>query len=240
MSALLLVAHGSRVPEAAVQAAELSGLVADQWDGPVALGFLELATPTALDAAEELVAAGASEIVVQPLLLLPGNHAKFDVQTIGDQLAGQGVAVRIGRPIGTDVGIVDLAVEHVKAVGPVDAMLVVASGTASDQALRALDTGAALVARGAGIEHVAAAPTSLDGAVPAEAYRSLREAGHRRIALLPWMLFPGRLEQAAVDAVMAAATDDGGDVLVVERFGPHAAVAKALAAKASRAVPLRS
>ncbi len=236
---LLLVAHGSRVPEAADQAAALRDLVAAQWDGPVRLGFLELATPSALAAADAMVDEdGCDEVVVQPLLLLPGNHATFDVQTIADHLAGRGVAVRAGRPIGTDVGVVDLAVAHVRAVGPVDAMLVVASGTASDAALRALDTGAALVARGAGVEHVAASPTSLRGEAPAEAWAALRAAGHRRIVLLPWMLFPGRLEQAAVDACTEAAARDGGELVVAERFGPEPAVAKALLAKASRATPL--
>lgn len=243
MSGLLLVAHGSRVPEAAQQARSLRDLVAEQWDGPVGLGFLELAEPTAMDAGEALVAevadeAGPGEVVVQPLLLLPGNHARFDVQTVGDHLAAGGVEVRVGRPVGTDVGVVDLAVRHVREAGPVDAMLVVASGTASDQALRALDTGAALVARGAGIEHVAAAPTSLDGSLPAEAWRALRDAGHRRIALLPWMLFPGRLEAAAVAACRAAAATDGGELVLVERFGPDPVVARALVAKARRATSL--
>lgn len=241
MSGLLLVAHGSRLPAASDEAEVLRGRVAERWDGPVGLGFLELARPEATTAGEALLAAAdPAEVVVQPLLLLPGNHARFDVQTVADHLAGRGAAVRVGRPIGTDVGVVDLAVRHVRAVGPVDAMLVVASGTASDEALRALDTGAALVARGAGVEVVAAATTSLAGERPAEAWRALREAGHRRIALLPWMLFPGRLEAAAVEACRVAAADDGGELVLVERFGPAAEVARALVARAGRAVPLRT
>ncbi len=240
MSALLLVAHGSRLPEAAVEAHALTELVAGGHDGPVRLGFLELAQPAVVDVADALVDEGVTEVVVQPLLLLPGNHARFDVQTVGDHLASRGVIVRIGRPIGSDVGAIDLAVTHVTSVGPVDALLVVASGTASDQALRALDTGAALTAKGAGIDAVAAAPTSLDGAGPVEAWRSLRAAGHQRIALLPWMLFPGRLENAAVEAVTRAAREDGGELVVVPRFGAHPAIAKALLAKAARATPLHS
>ncbi len=230
---LLLVAHGSRLPEARTQAFALADRV--DWDGTVQVGFLELAEPNVMD-----VEPSSDDVVVQPLLLLPGGHARFDVRSVADRLDGQGRTVRVGKPLGTHVQLLDQAVANVRAVGEVDALLVVASGTASDEALRTLDTAAALVASGAGLEVVSAAPTSLDGSAPAAAYRELRAQGHRRVALLPWMLFPGRLEAAATEAVQRAAADDGGAVAIVDRFGPSEQVARAVEARARAARPFRA
>ena len=76
---LLLIGHGSRDPGAA---RELDGLVARLrprlGSARVAAGYLELAEPHIDAALDELVAAGAREIVAVPYVLFGAGHLKDD------------------------------------------------------------------------------------------------------------------------------------------------------------------
>lgn len=79
-TAILLVDHGSRRPEANAQLDTLAGLVRQRAAGAsVHVAHMELASPTIAEGFEACVASGADEIIVVPCFLAPGRHASEDI-----------------------------------------------------------------------------------------------------------------------------------------------------------------
>lgn len=82
MKVLLIVAHGSRQPTANAEIASLAEAV-----GPIATGrfdlvrsaFLQLTEPLIPETIAELVAEGATEIVVFPFFIAAGSHVLTDI-----------------------------------------------------------------------------------------------------------------------------------------------------------------
>ena len=92
MRALLLVAHGSRRPESnqeiEVVVASLRARTRDSFS-QVQCAFLELAQPSIPQAIDELVSAGASDIVVLPYFLSEGRHVHEDIPAIIEEKQSQ-------------------------------------------------------------------------------------------------------------------------------------------------------
>jgi len=88
--ALLLIAHGSRRPEAN---ADLERVVAElRRRGRysfVQASFLELAEPSIDAGAARCVEAGAARVVMLPFFLSPGNHVVDDLAAARDTLAAR-------------------------------------------------------------------------------------------------------------------------------------------------------
>lgn len=82
--AVLLVAHGSRVPESNFEiqalAERLAGAVGP--DAAVAHAFLELAQPSIPEAIDDLVRGGKGRIVLIPYFLSAGRHVAEDIPAI--------------------------------------------------------------------------------------------------------------------------------------------------------------
>ena len=88
--AVLLIAHGSRRPEAnhdLVQLAEL--LIARHHYKIVELSYLELATPTILEGGRVCVARGASKVLMLPYFLSAGVHVVTDLKEFQQQLTDE-------------------------------------------------------------------------------------------------------------------------------------------------------
>src|SRR4051812_35478284 len=105
--AVLLVAHGSRDPRAAGIVAALADavrpvLAAGRTGQRVAVAHLDFTEPSVGTALRGLAAAGATEVVVVPLLFAPGYHLRVD-------LPAAVAEVRVGRP--------DLAVSIAEPLG---------------------------------------------------------------------------------------------------------------------------
>lgn len=77
---IILFAHGSREPQwrAPIEAVALH-INARQPDVRVRCAYLEICEPSLLDAASELIAAGARQLRVFPLFLGVGKHAREDL-----------------------------------------------------------------------------------------------------------------------------------------------------------------
>jgi len=82
--AVLLVAHGSRVPESNAEIETLAGrLAAHAGAGAtVSHAFLELARPSIAEAIDALAGDGARRIVVIPYFLSAGRHVVDDIPAI--------------------------------------------------------------------------------------------------------------------------------------------------------------
>jgi sirohydrochlorin ferrochelatase len=118
MRILLVVAHGSRRSEANAEverfAADLRRRAADRFDR-IAVGYLELAAPPFTEALDDLLAAGASEIVVYPHLLAAGAHVTRDVPEIVASRRGAhpAVTIRIAPHLGRSTGLATLVLDLV-------------------------------------------------------------------------------------------------------------------------------
>ena len=77
---IILFAHGSREPQwrAPIEAVALQ-ISARQPDARVRCAYLEICDPSLLDAASDLIAAGARQLRVFPLFLGVGKHAREDL-----------------------------------------------------------------------------------------------------------------------------------------------------------------
>ena len=119
MTALLLIAHGSRRAEAN---ADLE-YVAEQLRGrgtypDVQVSYLEIAEPS-IDAGGALCAArGAELVILLPYFLSPGRHVVEDLTAARDRLAATFPAVRfvLAEPLGRHPRLLDIVEERAAAV----------------------------------------------------------------------------------------------------------------------------
>jgi sirohydrochlorin ferrochelatase len=89
-TALLLMAHGSRQPEANDDLHQLAARLQEQHAfAMVESSFLELAQPSILEAALHCVEQGAHRIVMLPYFLSAGVHVRRDLTGLRDDLAAR-------------------------------------------------------------------------------------------------------------------------------------------------------
>ncbi len=108
--AVIVFAHGSRDPlwrrpvEAVAQRVrELQPAAA------VACAYLEMSEPDLIQAADALIDAGARRVVVLPLFIGVGKHAREDLPRLIEQLAHAypDVVISVRPAVGEDPGLVD-------------------------------------------------------------------------------------------------------------------------------------
>ncbi len=80
----------------------------------VEFAHMEFAEPTIAEGFARLVAAGAREIVVQPLMLAPGQHATVDVPRLAAEAAQSHPGVRhtVTAPLGAHQKIAEIIWER--------------------------------------------------------------------------------------------------------------------------------
>jgi sirohydrochlorin ferrochelatase len=87
-AAVLLIAHGSRRPEANDDLVQLAELVSMRGNYDlVEVSYLELATPTILDGGRACAQRGATRVLMLPYFLSAGVHVVTDLQEFRQQLA---------------------------------------------------------------------------------------------------------------------------------------------------------
>jgi sirohydrochlorin ferrochelatase len=102
MTAVLLIAHGSRAAAANADTLALAAALAQRY--PIAVAaYLELADPDIEAGAAECVARGATRVILLPHFLSAGTHVRRDLTTARDRLAARYPAVEflLAEPIGT-------------------------------------------------------------------------------------------------------------------------------------------
>ena len=122
--AVLLIAHGSRRPEAnhdLVQLAEL--LIARRDYEIVEVSYLELTTPTILDGGRACAARGASKVLMLPYFLSAGVHVVTDLKEFQKQLAEEFPQIEfiLCPHLGLHPLMADIVVARVQEGSPVSA-----------------------------------------------------------------------------------------------------------------------
>jgi len=111
MTALQLIAHGSRRPEANADLEYVAGKMRERGAYPVVqVSYLELAEP-GIEAGGALCAgAGATAVILLPYFLSAGAHVRDDLTAARDELAGRfpGVTFRLAEPLGRHPLLLDV------------------------------------------------------------------------------------------------------------------------------------
>lgn len=116
-TAVILLGHGSRLPEAnegleavARQVAALLGAAR------VEVAFLQMARPGLGEAADRCAAAGARTIVIVPFFLFPGAHVRDDIPQELEHLRARhpGVTFCVGQVLGGHPKLAEAAAERAR------------------------------------------------------------------------------------------------------------------------------
>jgi sirohydrochlorin ferrochelatase len=109
--ALLLIAHGSRQPEANDDLHAVAAEMRRRGDYPIVeTAFLELAEPTIETAGRRCVEQGAQHVILVPYFLSAGVHVQDDLQEHCRQLSVRypEITFRLARPLGPHPLLCDL------------------------------------------------------------------------------------------------------------------------------------
>lgn len=232
--ALLLVGHGTRHAAGVEEYLALAERVRRlRPDLEVATGFLELAPPPISAAVADLVAGGATDVVVVPLVLFDAGHAKTDVPASVNlaRAAHPGVRFTYGRALGVAPQLLDVVEERLAVMVEPPArqrtgVLLVGRGSSDPDANAELHRVARLLWEGRDYPEVQAAFVGLTGPRVPEGLERLARLGAERIAVVPYFLFTGVLEERIRAQAGAFARDHPHlDVRVTRYLGPDDRVA---------------
>ncbi|WP_371481685.1 sirohydrochlorin chelatase [Kitasatospora sp. NBC_00315] len=227
--ALVLVAHGSRDPAALAEIRRLSaGLQAARPELDIRLAHLGLNAPLLPDVLAEL----AGPVVLVPLLLGRGYHAKVDLPAL--LAAAPQVSGVITAPLGPDPLLTEVLAERLAEAGWADpgtvrerhrhgrdAVVLAASGSRDPDAAADTEAQARLLAARL---HVPVLPgyVAAGGPSVAEAVARLKARGYRRIAVAGYFTAPGDFARLAAAA---------GDWLTGAPLGAHPLMARLVLAR---------
>jgi uroporphyrin-III C-methyltransferase len=116
-SAVLLIDHGSRVPESNAMLHQVASL-AQRESWIVEPAHMELASPTIAEGFAACVQRGATEVVAVPYMLSPGRHSTRDVPRLVAEAAAPypDVRYRVAAPLGVDERLASLIIDRASAV----------------------------------------------------------------------------------------------------------------------------
>ncbi|WP_327311403.1 sirohydrochlorin chelatase [Streptomyces sp. NBC_01243] len=214
------VAHGTRDRAGVATYRALLDLVRARRPGLKAeLSFLDLALP----APARVLAASRGPVVLVPLLLNTGYHVTVDLPAV--RAAAPHPDIRQAAPLGPDPLPAAALADRLAEAGPAaggrgpsgpDAVVLAAAGSTDPAAGADTEVMAGLLGRRLG-RPVVAGYLCANAPSPAEAVRSLRAAGHRRVAVARHLMTPGHFARRAQEA---------GGCFVSAPLGAHPDVAR--------------
>ena len=117
--ALLMIAHGSRRPEANADLEYVAARMRERGRYPVVqVAYLELADPGIEAGGVLCVEAGATDVILLPYFLSPGKHVAEDLTAARDRLGGRFPAVRfvLAEPLGRHPLLLDVIDQRAREV----------------------------------------------------------------------------------------------------------------------------
>ena len=115
-TALLLIAHGSRQPEANADLHHVARGLEEQGYAIVVASFLELAEPTIDEGGRICVERGAGRVVLVPYFLSAGVHVRRDLAEARDRLGQKfpDVDFRLAEPLGQHPLLLTVVADRVR------------------------------------------------------------------------------------------------------------------------------
>jgi sirohydrochlorin ferrochelatase len=117
-TALLLIAHGSRQPEANADLHYIAEAMRRHVYPIVAASFLELAEPGIEESGAFCVEQGAERVILLPYFLSAGVHVRRDLTAAREKLAERfpQVEFRLAEPLGRHPLLLDVVAERAREV----------------------------------------------------------------------------------------------------------------------------
>ncbi len=231
---LLIVGHGSRVPQAVTEFNTFAAAVAAKIDIPASTCFLELADPdlaTGLTDAARAVGAGG-DVLVLPLFLGGAAHQKNDVAAAIHWAREQfpDVEFRYGTPLSPHANLVTLTARRVEdalivrtdARPPEETAVLVVGRGSSDPASNAE------IARTAHLLWEKRPYRTVEYAFQAVAHPKVADGlqrclalGARQIVVMPYLLFSGKVDEAIRAIANRFSHEYNIPVLITEYLNAH-------------------
>ena len=116
--ALLLIAHGSRQPEANADLVYVVEQLRQRGRAVVEASYLELAEPNIDEGGARCIAHGAGYVVLLPYFLSAGVHVLRDLTAARDRLAARfpSVEFRLAEPLGRHPLLLDVVTDRAREV----------------------------------------------------------------------------------------------------------------------------
>jgi sirohydrochlorin cobaltochelatase len=230
VTVLLGVAHGSKDPDSQAVVEDLLRRAQALRPGlATRAAYVDNASPSIRRALSHLVAEGADDVVVLPLLLTPASHSKTDVAASvqAGRLAHPQVRLRYGRPLGPHPVLVDVLARRLAEAGadPEDPVVLVAGGALDPAANADVAHTARLLFEGRAFPSVDIAFASTARPSVPEALRRLRAQGARRVSVARYFLGPGFLPRLVEKQARSV---EGVGVVVSASLGASDGVARLL------------
>lgn len=233
--ALLIAGHGSRhqagVAEFFALADRVRVLAPER---AVGCGFIELSPPPVSVAAADLVAAGASDIVVVPLMLLAAGHTKDDIPALiaRERLVHPGVRFRYARDLGIHPDLLSIVDERLNAAVVPDeradtAVLLVGRGSSDPDANADQYKIARLLHEGRPYPIIETSFVGITTPRLPDGLERCRRLGAARVVVVPYFLFTGVLEERIhVQCAAFTAAHPDIEVRVAGYMGPDDRIAR--------------
>jgi sirohydrochlorin ferrochelatase len=116
-TALLLVDHGSSVPEANAVIEVLKTMIQSLRPHlQVEIAHMEISPPSIADGFNACVKNGAKNVIVHPYMLSPGKHSTRDIPEAVRQVANNhpGVSFTVTEPLGPHQKLCEIVLERAK------------------------------------------------------------------------------------------------------------------------------
>ncbi|MGH3578934.1 MAG: sirohydrochlorin chelatase, partial [Mycobacterium sp.] len=203
---LLLIGHGSRSELGVDQCRQLAREVerlAPQL--AVELGFIELARPDLPSAIDALVSRGCRNVIGVPLVLLGAGHLKLDgpAALSRGRLDHPGTTFAYARDLGVHPWVLEVAEDRIAEtqdrLGDRFAVVLVGRGSSDPDANSDLYKVGRLLADSRGLGMVEPAFVSLAPPSVPEALDRCLALGARKVSVVPYFLFTGRLVERIAD-----------------------------------------
>lgn len=250
---VVLAGHGSRDQEGVREFEQMVELLRDQLDGrPLHHGYLEFNEPSIAEAVRASIAAGAKRIVVVPALLFAAAHAKNDMPTELNCLRQEFPEIEISYGAAMDLHplLLDLARERIiqaegssaNYVRRADTCLVVVGrGTSDPDANSEISKLCRMLEEGMGFGTSFVCYSGTAKPSVADGLKAAARLGHKRILVVPFLLFNGVLVKRVKEATTALASRNPDiEVLFSHYMGVHKHLAKVFAERAEEGISGRA
>jgi sirohydrochlorin cobaltochelatase len=231
---LLIVGHGSRVPETVEQFNQFVQALTERVELPVSRCFLELADPdmaTGLTAAAQEVGDGG-RVLVLPLFLGGAGHQKNDVPASIQWAQAQfpAVSFQLGTPLGPHAKLVDTLDVRVSelfkatpdALPPEETIVLVVGRGSSDPASNSeIARAAYLMQEKRPYLSVEYAFQAVAQPKVAEGLRRCARLGARQVVVAPYILFTGKVEEFILKVTKEATLELDIPILAASYLGDH-------------------
>ncbi|MBI5974127.1 sirohydrochlorin chelatase [Staphylococcus canis] len=233
MEGVLYVSHGTRLQQGVEEAHALIDAVKKEI--PIRFQetcFLEITSPNIQTGVAKLVQKGVNHIYVIPVLLLSAGHYYRDIPLILNQLKSQyqHIDITLGRPLGVQQRLVEILKERIQSKGvrnrKTAQILLVGRGSYYKETEQDMQLIRSKLKQLLNVPHIKVCYLAAAKPQFEEAFKSLIEAKHQEIIVVPYLWFSGFLTWSIEKTLNS--TNYQGRFVQCDHLGHHQNIINAL------------